>query len=244
MGRKARLDRLLVDRGLAPSRLRARELIESGQVLVDGVPATKVAAQVDTERDVTLKSAEHSWVGRGARKLLGVLEPLGVDPAGLICADLGASTGGFTEVLLHGGAQRVYAIDVGRALLHERVAADPRVVVMDGVNARYLDALPDRIDLLVADLSFISVVKVLPAMHRLIREGGMAVILVKPQFEVGREHIAAGGRVRDDEARIGAIDAVAQQCRQAGFVVLAGVDSPVAGARSGNVEHFLSLLRL
>lgn len=243
MARKARLDRLMVDRGLAPSRQRARELIEGGRVLVDGLPATKVAAQVDTARDVTLRSTEIEWVGRGARKLLGVLAPLGVDPADAVCADLGASTGGFTEVLLHGGAARVYAIDVGRNLLHERIARDPRVVVMDGVNARHLEGLPEPIDLLVADLSFISVTKVLPAMHRLVRPDGRAVILVKPQFEVGRERVGAGGRVRSDEDRADAIAAVSVTCEQAGFVVVGGMDSTVAGAKAGNVEHFLHLRR-
>ncbi|HHO50218.1 MAG TPA: hypothetical protein ENK18_04925, partial [Deltaproteobacteria bacterium] len=126
MGRKVRLDRLLVDRGLAPSRQRARELIEAGQILVDGHPAAKVAAQVDAARTVALRDPDPGWVGRGARKLLGVLQPLGVDPRGRICADLGASTGGFTEVLLRGGATRIYAVDVGRGQLHERLAADPR----------------------------------------------------------------------------------------------------------------------
>ena len=243
MGRKIRLDRLLVDRGLAPSRHRARELIEAGDVLVDGHPATKVAAQVDSARTVALRATEHQWVSRGAHKLLGVLEPFGVDSAGAVCADLGASTGGFTEVLLHRGAARVYAIDVGRAQLHERVANDARVVVMDGVNVRHLEALPEPCDLLVADLSFISVTKVLPAMGRLLRPGGRAVILVKPQFEVGRQHIASGGRVRDELARSEAIEAVAAACRGAGFEVRGSMDSPVAGARSGNVEHFLHLVR-
>lgn len=241
MGRKVRLDRLLVDRGIAPSRQRARELIEAGQVLVDGHPAAKVAAQVDTARTVTLRDPDPGWVGRGARKLLGVLAPLGVDPQGRICADLGASTGGFTEVLLRGGAARIYAVDVGRGQLHERLAADPRVVVMDGVNARHLEALPEPIELLVADLSFISIRLVLPTIARLLRPGGEAVVLVKPQFEVGRGKLGSGGRVRSEADRVEAIEAIASECVAQGFVVRGGMDSPVAGARSGNVEHFLWL---
>ncbi len=241
MGRKVRLDRLLVDRGLAASRHRARELIEGGDVLVDGLPATKVAAQVDVERGITLRDAGHQWVSRGAGKLLGALEAFGVDPSGRACADLGASTGGFTEVLLHRGARRVFAIDVGRALLHERVATDPRVVVMDGVNARHLEALAEPISLLVADLSFISLRKVLPAVARLLAAGGDAVVLVKPQFEVGREKVGSGGRVREEGDREQAIAEVADACREAGFEVRGSVDSSVPGARSGNVEHFLLL---
>ena len=241
MGRKVRLDRLLVDRGLAPSRHRARELIERGRVLVDGLPANKAATQVDRSRPVTLKSEEHVWVGRGARKLLGVLDPLGIDPQGWVCADFGASTGGFTEVLLRRGAQRVYAIDVGRGLLHQRLVGDPRVVVMDGVNVRHLDALPEPIDLVVADLSFISVVKVLPAMRRVLSPEGQAVILVKPQFEVGREKVGQGGRVRVEADRQAAIARVAHDCEDAGFALIGQQDSPLPGAKSGNVEHFLRL---
>lgn len=241
MGRKLRLDKLLVDRGLAPSRHRARELIEAGDVLIDGHPATRPATQVDVERQVTLRDPGYPWVGRGALKLLGVLEPLGVDPTGLVCADLGASTGGFTEVLVRGGAKRVYALDVGRGLLHQRLRDDERVVVMEGVNVRHLEALPEPVDLVVGDLSFISLALILPAVRRLLRPGGEAVLLCKPQFEVGRERVASGGRVRSESDRLEAIASVAQQATSLGFTVLAGMDSPVAGAKSGNVEHFLHL---
>jgi 23S rRNA (cytidine1920-2'-O)/16S rRNA (cytidine1409-2'-O)-methyltransferase len=243
MGRKVRLDRLLVERGLARSRQRAHELIEAGLVLVDGVPSTRPAAQVDVDRTVALRDTEREWVGRGATKLLGVLDPLGIDPAGRVCADLGASTGGFTEVLLDRGALRVHAVDVGRAQLHERLRTDPRVVVHDGVNARFLDALPEPVSLVVADLSFISVTLVLPAIARLLAPGGEAVVLVKPQFEVGREKVAPGGVVRDPDDRLAAITAVRGAAEALGFTVRGGLDSPVPGARSGNVEHFLALVR-
>jgi len=241
MARKVRLDRLLVDRGWARSRQHARELIEAGEVLVDGVPAARVAAQVDADRPVALREADPGWVGRGAEKLNAALDPLGVDPAGRVCADLGASTGGFTEVLLRRGAARVHAVDVGRHQLHERLRADPRVVVHDGVNARYLEALPEPVSLVVADLSFISIRKVLPAVRRLLADGGDALVLVKPQFEVGPEKVEAGGVVRDPEDRLAAIRAVAVEAEALGFVVRGGVDSTVPGARSGNVEHFLHL---
>jgi 23S rRNA (cytidine1920-2'-O)/16S rRNA (cytidine1409-2'-O)-methyltransferase len=238
-----RLDALLVKRGLAASRHRARELIEDGQVLVDGVPATRPATQVRPDRPITLARPDFPWVGRGALKLLGALDGFEVDPTGRTCADLGASTGGFTQVLIERGAARVYAIDVGRGQLARVLVTDPRVVVMDGVNARHLDGLPEPIDLVVGDLSFISLGLILPAVGRLLRAGGEAVVLVKPQFEAGRERIARGGRVRDDAARAGAIARVADEARALGFSVLAGRDCDVPGAKAGNVEHFLHLRR-
>ncbi|MEZ4240964.1 MAG: TlyA family RNA methyltransferase [Myxococcota bacterium] len=244
MGRKVRLDKLLVDRGLAPSRHRARELIEAEVVLVDGVPATKSAAQVDTDRDVRLRDPDPGWVSRGALKLGPALAHFGVDPAGRVCADLGASTGGFSEVLLRAGAERIHAVDVGKGLLHERVAGDPRVVVHDGVNARHLEALPEPVSLVVADLAFISLTKVLPAVARILAPGGEAVVMVKPQFEVGAERLGAGGLVRSEADRADAIAAVASAAEALGFEVRGGVDAAVAGARSGNVEHFLHLALL
>lgn len=243
MARKVRLDRLLVDRGLAASRQRARELIEKGVVRVDGIPATKVATQVGVNQELELSESDHSWVGRGALKLLGVLAPLGVDPTGKTCADLGSSTGGFTQVLLEHGARRVYAIDVGKGLLDWTLRNDERVVVMEQTNARHLESLPEPIDLLVGDLSFISLTKILPTVHRLLRPGGEAVILVKPQFEAGREAIGKGGRVRSEAERARAIAGVRASTAGHGLFVIDGMDSPVSGAKAGNVEHFLHLRR-
>jgi len=243
MARKIRLDLLLVRRGLAASRQRARELIEQGAVLVDGVPASRPAAQVAVDQAIELQREDFPWVGRGALKLLGVLDPFGVDPTGLVAADLGASTGGFTQVLLERGAARVYAIDVGKGLLHYKLRDDPRVVLMEGVNARHLESLPEPVDLVVGDLSFISIRLILPVIARLLRPGGEAVILVKPQFEAGREAIGHGGRVRSDEAREAAIAGVRDAVGEVGLELLGGMDSPVPGARSGNVEHFLHLRR-
>jgi len=160
-----------------------------------------------------------------------------------VCADLGASTGGFTQVLLERGATKVYAIDVGKGQLAWSLRTDPRVVVMDGVNVRYLDALPEPIDLVVGDLSFISLGLVLPVVARLLRPGGEALVLVKPQFEVGPEHVGKGGLVRDPTARAAAIARVASIAVGLGLAVAGGADSPVAGARAGNVEHFLRLVR-
>jgi 23S rRNA (cytidine1920-2'-O)/16S rRNA (cytidine1409-2'-O)-methyltransferase len=239
--RLVRLDRLLVDQGLAPSRLRARELIEQGRVKVDGLVMTKPSTQVRPDRPVLLVSTEREWVGRGARKLLGALESLPMDVEGQVCADLGASTGGFTEVLLEHGAARVYAVDVGRGQLHRRLATDPRVVVRDAVNARHLEALDEPISRVVGDLSFISLRLILPAIHRITTDTAEALLLVKPQFEAGRGGIAKGGRVRDDQVREQAIRQVSEDAVAAGFEVLGGEDCVLPGAKAGNLEHFLWL---
>lgn len=240
--RLVRLDRLLVDRGLAPSRQRARELIEEGRVQVNGLVASKASTQVRADQPVLVTSGERIWVGRGARKLLGALEDLPMTVEGCVAADLGASTGGFTEVLLEHGASRVYAVDVGRGQLHNRLASDPRVVVMDGVNVRHLEALPEPVDRIVGDLSFISLALILPSVWRLLSPGGQAVLLVKPQFEAGRSGVGARGRVKAD-AREAAIDGVRDEAVSLGFVVRGSADCRVAGAKSGNVEHFLWLER-
>ncbi|TNE85067.1 MAG: TlyA family RNA methyltransferase [Deltaproteobacteria bacterium] len=237
-----RLDLLLVKRGLAASRARARELIENGKVKVDGIVASKASAQVRPDRPIELVEDDFHWVGRGALKLISAIDPFAVDPTDWVCADLGSSTGGFTQVLLERGAKRVYAIDVGRGQLAWSLRTDERVVVMEGVNARHLDALPEPIDLIVGDLSFISLELILPTVERLLRPGGEAVLLVKPQFEAGREAIGKGGVVRG-EARDEAIAKVRETAASLGFEVIAGVDCGVAGAKSGNVEHFLHLRR-
>ena len=228
---------------MAASRQRAQELIEEGVVLVDGVPATKSAAQVAVDRTVTLQKQDYQWVGRGALKLLGAIEPFGVDPAGLICADLGSSTGGFTEVLLQRGAQRVYAIDVGKGLLHYRLRDHERVVLMEGVNARHLESLPEPVDLVVGDLSFISIKLILPTILRLMRPGGQAVVLVKPQFEAGRKGVSKKGRIRSDADRDAAIAAVHLAAVELGFAVVGARDSTLPGAKAGNIEHFLHLTK-
>ncbi|NCG18838.1 MAG: TlyA family RNA methyltransferase [Rhodobacterales bacterium] len=243
MARKVRLDKLLVDRGLAASRLRARELIEAGSVLIAGIPATKVSAQVDIDKAIDLANTDYQWVGRGALKMLGALEDLQVDPADCVCADLGSSTGGFTEVLIEKGATRVYAVDVGKGLLHYRLRDHERIVLMEGVNARHLESLPEPIDLLVGDLSFISFTKIVDTVVRLLRPGGRAVVLVKPQFEVGRRALGKGGKVRSDADRLQAIQAVQDAATAHGLQVLGGVDCQVPGAKAGNVEHFLHLQR-
>ena len=236
-----RLDLLLVRRGLVSSRQRGQELIAEGMVLVDGLPVHKAARRVRPDQALSLRDPGPQWVGRGAQKLLGALRAFEVDVEGMTCADLGSSTGGFTEVLLHRGARRVYAIDVGRGQLAWKLRTDDRVVVMEGVNARHLDELPEPMDRIVGDLSFISLRLILPTVQRLLRPDGQAVLLVKPQFEVGRSGIGKGGRVREEADREEAIDRVRGHAGEAGFRILAGADSTLAGAKAGNVEHFLHL---
>jgi len=246
--RPVRLDRLLVEKGLASTRSQAKELILQGMVLVDGIVALRPAAQVRADREVRIKSEEATWVGRGAWKLLSVLDVFGVEVQGRLCADFGASTGGFTEVLLQRGAARVFAIDVGRGQLHYRLRTDERVVVMEGVNIRYLEGLPSEqgsttVDLVVADLSFISLRLILPVVARVLKRGGQALVLVKPQFEAGPRELGKKGRVLHEEVRQRVIVEISDFAKTLGFSVIQGKDSEVAGKRSGNIEHFLHLRR-
>jgi len=220
-------------------------MILSGEVLVNGLVANKPARRVLPSDDIALVNRqEPRWVGRGALKLLGALDHFLVDPSGMVAADLGASTGGFTQVLLHRGARRVYAVDVGRAQLAWSLRTDPRVVVMERTNARHHISLDEPMELVVGDLSFISLRRVLPTVSTLLRSGGLAIVLVKPQFEVGRDAVESGGKVRDEEARNSAIEAVRSAAEQTGLTVLDGCDSVVPGARAGNIEHFLLLRRI
>ena len=196
--RKARLDQLVTDRGLAESREKAQRLIRAGRVRVNGQPAAKPGHVTDIAAVIALTATER-FVSRGGEKLDAALIHFALDPAGLCALDAGASTGGFTDCLLQHGARRVLAVDVGRAQLHPRLAADPRVFSLEGVNVRYLRPvdLPDVPDVAVCDVAFISLEKVLPALAACVRPGGWLVTLIKPQFEAGRAQIERGGVVRD-----------------------------------------------
>ncbi len=237
---RQRLDKLLVERGLAPSRQRAQALILAGKVLVDDTPATKAGTQVRPDVAVRLKGRDIPYVSRGGLKLEHALDTFGLDPTGMVCADLGASTGGFTDCLLQRGAAKVYAIDVGYGQLAWRLRTDERVVVMERTNARHLEGLPEPIELVVGDLSFISLSKILPAVARM-APGAHACVLVKPQFEVGRDDLGKGGLVKTDEARAAAVERVVQDASDLGFEALGEVESPITGAKSGNHEHLVLL---
>ncbi len=238
---KERIDKLLVDRGLAPSRQRAQALLMAGLVLVDDQPVSKAGARVPLDAELRLKGEDHGYVSRGGVKLAGALDAFGVDPEGLVCADLGASTGGFTDCLLQRGAAKVYAVDVGYGQLAWKLRQDPRVVVLERTNVRHLEGLPEPAALVVGDLSFISLKLVLPAIARLCAPGAQLVLLVKPQFEVGREQVGRRGLVRDADARAAAVRAVLEEATAQGFEALGDVESPIKGQKSGNTEHLVWL---
>lgn len=242
--RKVRLDKLLVDRGLAASRDRARDLILEGQVEVGGIPVDKAGAQVDAGAHVTLKEPDHPYVSRGAFKLLQGLETFGIDPAGMTALDIGASTGGFTDVLLRANAKKVYAIDVGYGQLAWALRQDERVVVIERENVRTMDPalVPEPCDLAVIDVSFISLTLILGQVATLLGPpGGKPIIcLVKPQFEAGRDQVGHGGVVRSDEVRMGCIEKVSNWARQNGFEVGTWAESPIRGP-AGNIEYLLLL---
>ncbi|MBN1674751.1 MAG: TlyA family RNA methyltransferase [Kiritimatiellae bacterium] len=241
--KKERLDQLLLARGLAPSRENAQRLIRAGKVQVGGRPATKPGHTFapDVRIDVT---APDRFVGRGGEKLQAAFEAFGIDVRGLACLDVGASTGGFTDCLLQNGAARVYAVDVGRGQLHWRLRNDPRVAVMEGVNARYLS--PDRFRQTPAfaaiDVSFISLTKILPPVTHLLPERAGIVTLIKPQFEAGRHEVGKGGVVRDPGVRAAVVDRIrAFGADELGLAWLGVLESPLKGP-AGNVE-FLAYWR-
>jgi 23S rRNA (cytidine1920-2'-O)/16S rRNA (cytidine1409-2'-O)-methyltransferase len=241
-GAKQRLDQLLVERGLTDSREKARRLILAGSVLVNGQKRDKPGESVSSESRVELLERP-PFVGRGGLKLESALRQFAIDVAGRVCLDVGASTGGFTDCLLQRGAARVHAIDVGAGQLDWKLRNDPRVKVREGLNARHLsfDDIGEKVDLAVCDVSFISVTMILPAVVPLLREGGEMVILVKPQFEVGRGQVGKGGIVRDPELRQAACSKVEEMVRGLGFQT-AVMECPVPGAE-GNREFLLHARR-
>lgn len=238
MARK-RADVLLVERGLFESRAKARAAIEAGGVTAAGQVVAKASELVDEASDIVALPA-HPWVGRGALKLVHALDLWPVAVAGKVVLDVGASTGGFTEVCLSRGAARVYAVDVGRGQLHPRLADDPRVVSLEGLDARSLTSahLPEPPGLIVTDVSFIGLAKALPAALGLAAPDADLIALVKPQFEVGPERVGKGGLVKDEAARADAVDSVEAFLEDSGWTVRATADSPIAGG-DGNRETLL-----
>jgi 23S rRNA (cytidine1920-2'-O)/16S rRNA (cytidine1409-2'-O)-methyltransferase len=237
---RRRLDQEMVRRGLTATRSEAREAILSGRVTVGGRPADKPGTLVAPSEPVDVAGSARPYASRGGEKLAGALDAFGIDPSGRRCLDAGASTGGFTDVLLQRGAVHVMAVDVGYGQLAWSLRSDPRVTVMERTNARDLrpEDLPYRPDLVVADLSFISLSKVVPALSRVAVQGADFLLLVKPQFEAGPKQVGRGGVVGDPEVRRRAVEAVAQACRSAGLGPLDVAASPILGP-AGNVEVFL-----
>ena len=238
---RVRLDQLVVDRGFAPSRERARALILAGQVSVDGQPHTKAGTQVDASADVTLIAPDHPYVGRGGLKLAHALDTFGIGVDGRDALDIGASTGGFTDVLLQRGASRVIALDVGHGQIDWTLRTDPRVVVIEHFNARHLTPgdLPGPVDIVTIDVSFISLRQILPVVPPLLRPRADVIALVKPQFEAGRGEIRKGV-IRDADVHARVVDEVAAAAREVGLNSVASTPSPITGAK-GNVEFLLHL---
>ena len=240
-----RLDLALVARGLVATRAKARDLIARGEVRVDGEIVRKPASGVREEQLIAVDAQAAAQVSRGAVKLTAALEQFGLDPAGRVALDVGASPGGFTQVLLKRGAARVYAVDVGQGQLHETLKDDPRVVTLEQCDARTLDRVlvQEAIGAIVVDVSFISLTKVLPAALALAAPGCWIVALVKPQFEVGREGVGKGGIVRDPEQRDRALTTVRDWlAAQPHWKVIGDMPSPIEGG-SGNVEYLLAGIR-
>ena len=236
--KRQRLDLALVERGLVDSRSKAQSLIMARRVLVNGLYVDKAGANVSEDDEIRVAELEHPWVGRGGMKLAHALKDFAIDVTGKTCADIGASTGGFTDVMLKNGAAKVYAIDVGYGQLDVSLRNDPRVVNREKVNARNLtaDDFEDEIEFVSIDVSFIPLKLILPAVVTFLR--GELVALIKPQFEVGKHEVGKGGIVRDEAKRQSAVDGVVNVARELGLEVKGVIESPVKGAE-GNVEFLM-----
>ena len=239
MKRKERLDKLLVSRGLAETRSRAQALVMAGEVFVDGERADKAGMQVAVAAEIAV-TEPLPYVSRGGFKLAGALTQFGIDVAGRVCADVGACTGGFSDVLLQAGAARVYAIDVGYGQLDWKIRQDERVVVMERTNARYVEGLAEAVSLVVIDVSFISLRLILPAVQGWLAEDGEIVALVKPQFEAGREQVGKGGIVRDATVQRQVLVDMWQWAEAQELGPQSAIRSPIEGS-GGNVEFLMWL---
>ena len=246
MTAKRRLDQLLVDRGLVESRTRAQALVMAGMVFTGERRLDKAGQQVAEDIALEVRGQDHPWVSRGGLKLAHALEEFAIDPTGAVAVDVGASTGGFTDVLLTHGAARVYAVDVGHGQLAWKLRSDPRVLVMEKTNARHLTAeqIPEPVDLVVCDASFISLRTVLPAAMALAKPGARLVALIKPQFEAGREQVGKGGVVRDPAVHEAVCAGIRDWLDGTGQWRVDGLTrSPITGPE-GNVEFLIAATRL
>lgn len=239
---KERLDVLLVNRGLAPSREKAKTTIMAGNVFVNGQREDKAGSMFDEKADITVKGSELKYVSRGGLKLEKAMKYFDVDPAGKICMDIGSSTGGFTDCMLQNGAVKVYAVDVGHGQLAWKLRQDERVVCMEKTNIRYVEPkdIPDRIGLFSVDVSFISLTKVLLPVKKLLEANGQGVCLIKPQFEAGREKVGKKGVVRDPKVHEEVIQSVIDYVLSIGYSVLNLEYSPIKGPE-GNIEYLLHI---
>jgi len=245
VAKKQRLDVVVTEQGLVPSRARAQALILAGKVRLNGEVESKAGTQVDPEAMIEIIEPDHPWVSRGALKLVAALDEFEISPEGIDCLDVGASTGGFTDVLLARGARRVIALDVGRGQLDWRLRNDSRVVVLEGVNARHLDAetLPFTAALATVDVSFISLRLVVPSLLPHLAAEALLVCLVKPQFEAGRDQVGKGGIVRDEAVRRETVENTVRSLQGLGLELIGLVESPIRGQK-GNLEELAVFRRL
>ncbi|HPJ93928.1 MAG TPA: TlyA family RNA methyltransferase [Deltaproteobacteria bacterium] len=239
---KIRLDKILVDRGYVDTRSKALGMIMSGSVLVDGKPVTKAGTAINADADIVLKELP-PYVSRAGGKLAAALDAFDIDLTGMVAVDIGASTGGFTDVMLQRGAARVYAVDVGHGQLHWRLRNDERVIALEGINARNLDpdSIPELCDIATFDVSFISLKLVVPPVLKVLKPNSSIIALIKPQFEAGRQHVKKGGIIRDEHVADEVIDDMVTFFTSLGLEVCGTIPSPVKGVK-GNQEYLLYAL--
>jgi 23S rRNA (cytidine1920-2'-O)/16S rRNA (cytidine1409-2'-O)-methyltransferase len=240
--RKERIDKLLMEKGIVQSRERARSFIMAGKVMVEGRTVDKPGTKVKVEAQLQVRGKDQPYVSRGGLKLEGALNAFGMDPQGVVVMDVGASTGGFTDCVLQKGAKKVYAVDVGYGKLAWKLQKDPRVINLERRNIRYLkrEEIPEEVDLILIDTSFISIEKFLPHLLKFLKWGGILVSLIKPQFEVGKGEVGKGGVVRDSALHQKVIDRISEFSRNLGLSILGVVESPLLGPK-GNKEFFICL---
>jgi len=240
--RKERIDKLLMEKGIVQSRERARSFIMAGKVMVEGRTVDKPGTKVEVEAQLQVRGKDQPYVSRGGLKLEGALNVFGMDTQGVVVMDVGASTGGFTDCVLQKGAKKVYAVDVGYGKLAWKLQKDPRVINLERRNIRYLkkEEIPEEVDLILIDTSFISIEKFLPHLLKFLKRGGILVSLIKPQFEVGKGEVGKGGVVRDSALHQKVIDRISEFSRNLGLSILGVVESPLLGPK-GNKEFFICL---
>jgi 23S rRNA (cytidine1920-2'-O)/16S rRNA (cytidine1409-2'-O)-methyltransferase len=237
---KERLDKILVDSGMAVSRERARALIMEGKVCVNGIPVSKAGALINADAKIELKGEDIPYVSRGGLKLEAAIKNFNISLQNKIAMDVGSSTGGFADCMLQNGIKKIYCIDVGYGQLAWKLRQDPRIVLIERTNIRYLERekIPDSIDIATIDVSFISLNKVVPKVMEFLREDGEIIALIKPQFEVGRGEVDKGGIVRDEAKRLKAVEDMKKDFETIGLKVIGTMQSPISGQK-GNVEYFI-----
>jgi 23S rRNA (cytidine1920-2'-O)/16S rRNA (cytidine1409-2'-O)-methyltransferase len=237
---KERLDKILVDSGMAVSRERARALIMEGKVYVNGIPVSKAGALINADAKIELRGEDIPYVSRGGLKLEAAIRHFNISLQNKIAMDIGSSTGGFTDCMLQNGVKKVYCIDVGYGQLAWKLRQDSRIVLVERTNIRYLEKekIPDSIDIATIDVSFISLNKVVPKVMEFLREDGEIIALIKPQFEVGRGEVDKGGIVRDEAKRLKAVEDMKKDFETIGLKVIGTMQSPISGQK-GNVEYFI-----